>query len=584
MTKPGVYIFILFLFFLNQLFAQNNDSLLYLLEHSKNDTVIIDASLEMTSQMLRKSPVEALDYAQSAVNLSQKISDVNREFDALIIQGVLFKNLGIYEDAVDNYLKALDIANAQKDELKKSVCYNNIGSVYQAQGNLDNALNYYKQSLEIEELLGDKARISLRYYNVGTVYELKDSLDLAYTYYYNSLLTEQNLQNKEGIYFALYGLAGVDIKRGNLEQAEQFLNKALALAEEIQDYAGMAMCLIERGKLNKEKADFEQSIKDLLLSIRYAEKADFKLEIREAYFQLSEIYAKMEQYKSAFDFQRKYIVLHDSLSSVEVNTKIAEIETRYKIAEKEKEISFLLEKDEILQKQAKSEKRNRYYLLATLFITMIFALSNLNRITKRVSVLLLISVLTFLFLLVVTFVFTLITSSGSNPLINDFFSTLLSVLSIAILPVFMAILIMERWMFSRHVKIAQDVSRKIQLADKKSSDDKIISLIAENDKDKLEIHISSLLYIEASDNYSAIYYRQDKQIHKSLLRSSLKRMEEQLQEFDFIVRCHKSYIVNLSQITKVSGNAQGYKLHISDVQFEIPVSRKFPKSYLEQKK
>jgi DNA-binding LytR/AlgR family response regulator len=41
-----------------------------------------------------------------------------------------------------------------------------------------------------------------------------------------------------------------------------------------------------------------------------------------------------------------------------------------------------------------------------------------------------------------------------------------------------------------------------------------------------------------------------------------------------IYRCHKSYLVNLAKVNHVSGNAQGYKLHLKDVEDQIPVSRK----------
>jgi DNA-binding LytR/AlgR family response regulator len=40
-----------------------------------------------------------------------------------------------------------------------------------------------------------------------------------------------------------------------------------------------------------------------------------------------------------------------------------------------------------------------------------------------------------------------------------------------------------------------------------------------------------------------------------------------------IFRCHKSYLINLTQVAHISGNAQGYKLHLQNSTIEIPVSR-----------
>lgn len=99
--------------------------------------------------------------------------------------------------------------------------------------------------------------------------------------------------------------------------------------------------------------------------------------------------------------------------------------------------------------------------------------------------------------------------------------------------------------------------------------------IAENEKDSLTIAPSSLFFIESSDNYSTFYHLLDGQTSKTLLRSSLSRLESQLTQTDTILRCHRSFIVNLDKVEKMTGNAQGYKLHLNGGQFIIPVARKY---------
>ncbi len=102
----------------------------------------------------------------------------------------------------------------------------------------------------------------------------------------------------------------------------------------------------------------------------------------------------------------------------------------------------------------------------------------------------------------------------------------------------------------------------------------LIELSGENTKDKLVIPESSLLFIEASDNYCTIFYEKDTKVNKVLLRSSLGRLETQLPSMKF-VRCHRSFIVNLQRVKSVSGNAQGYKLHFEGTEFIVPVSRSY---------
>ena len=100
-----------------------------------------------------------------------------------------------------------------------------------------------------------------------------------------------------------------------------------------------------------------------------------------------------------------------------------------------------------------------------------------------------------------------------------------------------------------------------------------VTFVAENEKDTILVHESELLFIESNDNYATIHFTRNESINKELIRSSLSRLEGQITSED-IVRCHRSYIVNLARVTSVSGNAQGFKLHLDDGTSVIPVARK----------
>lgn len=66
-----------------------------------------------------------------------------------------------------------------------------------------------------------------------------------------------------------------------------------------------------------------------------------------------------------------------------------------------------------------------------------------------------------------------------------------------------------------------------------------ISLIGENKDEYLKLPLHHLLYGSAAGNYTEVYYLRDKITHKTLLRSSLSRLEEQLSTAPGISRCHR---------------------------------------------
>ncbi|MBO0935167.1 LytTR family transcriptional regulator [Fibrella sp. HMF5335] len=115
-----------------------------------------------------------------------------------------------------------------------------------------------------------------------------------------------------------------------------------------------------------------------------------------------------------------------------------------------------------------------------------------------------------------------------------------------------------------------------------------ITLVAENEKDTFTIPTADLLAIESSDNYCTIFFVRKQTLAKELMRSSLSRLESQLTnspgltDTNHFVRCHRSYVVNLEQVERISGNAQGYKLHLLNGQLTVPVARKYNDTLIAQ--
>jgi hypothetical protein len=97
----------------------------------------------------------------------------------------------------------------------------------------------------------------------------------------------------------------------------------------------------------------------------------------------------------------------------------------------------------------------------------------------------------------------------------------------------------------------------------------------------LSLHLPDLLFIRADDNYSTVYWMEDRIVQKKLLRANLKSIETQIDN-SFTIRCHRSYVVNVHAISNVSGNANGYKLRIKDSEHYIPVARPKGKEVMEK--
>lgn len=95
---------------------------------------------------------------------------------------------------------------------------------------------------------------------------------------------------------------------------------------------------------------------------------------------------------------------------------------------------------------------------------------------------------------------------------------------------------------------------------------------------RLTIRQEYLFYIESSDNYVNIHYKKGNKLIHTMIRTSLKALEEQLRDYG-IVRCHRAYLINMSNIKIVRKEHDGLIVDF-DIEgaAEIPVS----KTYTEQ--
>jgi hypothetical protein len=137
----------------------------------------------------------------------------------------------------------------------------------------------------------------------------------------------------------------------------------------------------------------------------------------------------------------------------------------------------------------------------------------------------------------------------------------------------------------KNLEAALKITRTIE-ADpsmrKNEEHQQLVTLAGDNIKETLLLDPENLLYMEAADNYIEVTWQTNGQIQKKLLRNTMKNMEEQLLSVPFVFRCHRSYLVNLKQVIKVSGNSQGYKLHLAGGDQLIPVSRSLNETIREK--
>jgi len=133
--------------------------------------------------------------------------------------------------------------------------------------------------------------------------------------------------------------------------------------------------------------------------------------------------------------------------------------------------------------------------------------------------------------------------------------------------------IRHEWLKSEYVQL-----QAIHLAPAPA---RLLHFSSDNGKDQVSVALDDLLYLESQDNYVAVTWVEGEARRASLIRSSLKRREESLGE-PLLVRCHRSFIVNLGRVRGCRGNRHGLKLTVEGADRPVPVSRAYTETLLQK--
>ncbi len=137
----------------------------------------------------------------------------------------------------------------------------------------------------------------------------------------------------------------------------------------------------------------------------------------------------------------------------------------------------------------------------------------------------------------------------------------------------------------------QDTRRRIMLtkSDSVESDDEvlpehteIINLMDNNGNLKLSVKLDNLYYIKAEDNYINVFYQRSGAIATYMLRCKMKTIEDNCLDSSSLMRCHRSYIVNIKKVSVLHNETDGFVIDFEREGLEsVPVSKTYSKKVLD---
>jgi len=147
--------------------------------------------------------------------------------------GILQLRLGHYQDALNNFLKCLNIENKLGNKFRILYCYNNIGVAYSYLKNFRPAMDYFNICIREYIKTGRLKDLANVYNSVGLHYEQKNTPDSSIHYFLKSIEICEKTDYKDVYLNSAQAVSRVYRQMGKLDSAFIYLEKYHALSESV---------------------------------------------------------------------------------------------------------------------------------------------------------------------------------------------------------------------------------------------------------------------------------------------------------------------------------------------------------------
>jgi signal transduction histidine kinase len=316
---------------------------------------------------------KALSLYYESLAIRKQLKDSIGTASLYLKLGIVYQKQGVFQKALENQLAALKLYESLKFNKGISYCLNNIALVHYNMGNNIKALDYHQQSYNIKKEMNDEYGMAGSLVNIGNIYFEQKDFNLAIATLQKSLLTLRKIGDREYLSACLNNLGSALINVGKNKEALPLIEEALELRKQEDDkkglmssYINLANASFNLNLLKKTKESFEEALK---LSVQISALPEQVM----LYKNLADISEKTGNPSLALKYLRQHNTLQDSLLNTNLNTSIAEMQTKYETEKKEKENEVLKRENAIKELQLDKEINQRNVLIAIILLILISA-------------------------------------------------------------------------------------------------------------------------------------------------------------------------------------------------------------------
>ena len=293
------------------------DSCLYVYHKAKDDTTRINALNNICENMINEDWTKYQFFQYELIKKEVKINKSKKLKASLAVAldniGFIYNDQGEIKKALEYHHKSLKVKEELRDETGIATSLNNIGTIYGNKGDVTKALEYYHKSLKIREKINDKSGIAMSLNNIGTIYDNQGDVTKALEYYHKSLKIREKINDKSGIAIGLNNIGFVYDNQGELSTALEYYQKSLKIKEEMGDKNGIATSFNNIAAIFYKKKDVSKAIEYFQKSLEVREEIGDKKGIAICLNNIGGMYKNQEDISKAIEYFQKSLEVREEI-------------------------------------------------------------------------------------------------------------------------------------------------------------------------------------------------------------------------------------------------------------------------------
>ena len=339
--------------------------------NSENDTVAYELCYNIS--YYTNKPEVGLKYCNLAYTHSVKCRNKKWQAASKFLESYPHVGLGMLDKAISSLLQAKQLYSEVNSPKGMASCILRLGSVYQLNQEFNLAECYYKNAISKFLELGDSIRVTGAFINLGELFRNIEKLDSALHYFKLAQRFSIYIEEDSNLAYSYGNIGLVYTTQNKLDSAEIFLNKSIEILEPLEDNYAVSSYLDGLAEVYFKRGHYKKAQQTARKSLQLAQDHGLKEQIRDASLRLSTIYNQSNEFEKAFYHHKQYVAYRDSINNEETIRKIANLNTKYEVAQKQKEVD-----------RAESDKE-RYAIIATTSFSVIGLLLVLGCFVIKVS-------------------------------------------------------------------------------------------------------------------------------------------------------------------------------------------------------